>query len=102
MLDVSRQQQLTDHVEDQQRLHAVERDAVPQLRARQYPEGSGVAEELGGRGYGTPPRHRSRLVMDGDCRRWRPPGKRAAPAPFDTVADLRRPGGLAAKMFPNA
>ena len=49
VLDVARSQQLPDHVEDEQRLHPVERDAVPQLGPGQIGQPARLTEQVGGR-----------------------------------------------------
>jgi hypothetical protein len=46
LLDMAGQQQLLHHVENQKRLHAVERNAVPQLRAGDDQEPPRVPEDL--------------------------------------------------------
>ena len=44
MLDIARQQQLLHHVEHEQRLHAVKRNPVPQLRPSDKQQAAGVPE----------------------------------------------------------
>jgi len=46
-LDVARQKQRLDHVEHEQGLHAVERDAVPELGAGEDPQAAGMIEKPG-------------------------------------------------------
>ena len=48
MLDVAGEQQLAGHVEDEQRLHAVERDPVPQLGGGEIGEAARLAEQVAG------------------------------------------------------
>ena len=49
MLDMARKEQGADHVEDEQSLHAVEGDALPQFGAGQHPQAARLAECLAGR-----------------------------------------------------
>ena len=46
VLDMSGQQQLLHHVQREQRLHAVERDAVPELRTRKHDQPLGMPKDI--------------------------------------------------------
>jgi hypothetical protein len=67
------QQQLLDHVQGQQRLHAVKRDALPEFRAGEIEKPARVTEDVfivhGGRGK--PSRMRRQRCDDFGTRRQR-------------------------------